>query len=66
MPAEAVKRKLTAILAADVAGYSGLVRLDKEGTLARPTGVAARDLNDTPRPIQSLKDHRPWYCESRV
>jgi adenylate cyclase len=30
-----VERKLTAILAADVAGYSRLVGLDEEGTLAR-------------------------------
>src|ERR1051326_5785034 len=32
---EAVERKLVAILAADVAGYSRLVGLDEEGTLAR-------------------------------
>src|SRR5215469_3582839 len=30
-----VERKLAAILAADVAGYSRLVGLDEEGTLAR-------------------------------
>jgi adenylate cyclase len=35
MPAEAVERRLAAILAADVAGYSRLVGLDEEGTLAR-------------------------------
>ena len=35
MPAEAVERKLVAILAADIVGYSRLVRLDEEGTLAR-------------------------------
>src|SRR5215471_8876045 len=35
MPAEAVERRLTAILAADIAGYSRLVGLDEEGTLAR-------------------------------
>jgi adenylate cyclase len=35
MPAEAVERRLAAILAADIAGYSRLVGLDEEGTLAR-------------------------------
>jgi adenylate cyclase len=35
MPAEAVERKLAAILAVDVAGYSRLVGMDEEGTLAR-------------------------------
>src|SRR5947207_5698603 len=35
MPERAVERKLVAILAADVAGYSRLIGLDEEGTLAR-------------------------------
>lgn len=35
VPGEHVERKLAAILAADVAGYSRLVGLDEEGTLAR-------------------------------
>jgi adenylate cyclase len=35
MPADAFERKLVAILAADIAGYSRLVGLDEEGTLAR-------------------------------
>jgi adenylate cyclase len=35
MPEETVERKLVAILAADVVGYSRLVELDEEGTLAR-------------------------------
>ncbi|MBV8118511.1 MAG: adenylate/guanylate cyclase domain-containing protein, partial [Alphaproteobacteria bacterium] len=34
MSGERVKRRLTAILAADVAGYSRLVGADEEGTLA--------------------------------
>ncbi len=32
---ERVERRLTAILAADVAGYSGLMGADEEGTLAQ-------------------------------
>jgi len=35
MPEQPVERKLAAILAADIAGYSRLVGLDEEGTLAR-------------------------------
>jgi adenylate cyclase len=35
MPADAFERKLVAILAADIAGYSRLVGLDEEGTLTR-------------------------------
>jgi adenylate cyclase len=35
MPEQRIERKLVAILAADVAGYSRLVGLDEEGTLAR-------------------------------
>ncbi|SEC70896.1 adenylate cyclase [Rhizobiales bacterium GAS188] len=36
MPNERAERRLTAILAADVAGYSRLMGTDEEGTLARP------------------------------
>src|SRR5215467_11947 len=35
MPEQPVERKPAAILAADIAGYSRLVGLDEEGTLAR-------------------------------
>jgi TolB-like protein len=45
MPAEAVERKLTTILAADVAGYSRIIGEDEEGTLAR-LGALRRDLID--------------------
>ncbi len=34
MAEERVERRLTAILAADVAGYSRLMRVSEEGTLA--------------------------------
>ena len=36
---ERVERKLAAILAADVVGYSRLVGVDEEGTLARLKGI---------------------------
>ncbi len=42
---EAVSRRLAAILAADVAGYSRLVEADEEGTLARLKSLR-RDLID--------------------
>ena len=35
MPPERAERKLAAILAADVAGYSRLMGVDEAGTLAR-------------------------------
>ena len=35
MAGEHIERRLTAILAADVAGYSRLVEVDEEGTLAQ-------------------------------
>jgi adenylate cyclase len=35
MPEERVQRRLAAILAADVVGYSRLMRADEEDTLAR-------------------------------
>ena len=35
MPGENVQRRLAAVLAADVAGYSRLMGVDEEGTLAR-------------------------------
>ena len=35
MPEQPVERKLAAILVADIAGYSRLIGLDEEGTLAR-------------------------------
>jgi adenylate cyclase len=38
---ERVERRLTAVLAADVAGYSRLIGADEEGTLARLKSPAA-------------------------
>ena len=52
MPAEAVERKLAAILAADIAGYSRLIGLDEEGTLARLRALR-RDLIDP-----AIAEHR--------
>src|SRR6266446_2078620 len=66
MPEQPIERKLAAILAADIAGYSRLVGQDEEGTLARlralrrelidPTiaehrgRIFAIDLLDSPKP----------------
>jgi TolB-like protein/class 3 adenylate cyclase len=52
MASEHVKRKLTAILVADIAGYSRLMGADEEGTLAR-LKVLRRDLIDP-----KIKEHR--------
>ena len=40
MAAERIERRLAAILAADVAGYSRLIGADEEGTLERPQGAS--------------------------
>ena len=45
MTGERVQRRLTAILAADIAGYSRLMGADEEGTLAR-LKVLRRELID--------------------
>src|SRR5947209_6503489 len=45
MPEQRVERRLTTILAADIAGFSRLVGLDEEGTLARLKALR-RDLID--------------------
>ncbi len=37
MAGERVQRRLTAIMAADVVGYSRMMGEDKEGTLANPS-----------------------------
>ena len=49
---ERVERRLTALLAADVAGYSRLMGADAEGTLAAPKAIR-RELVD------------PWIVEHR-
>ena len=52
MAAERVERRLAAILAADVAGYSRLMGVDEEGTLARLKALR-RELADP-----KIKEHR--------
>src|SRR5580700_2264936 len=52
MAEERVERRLTAILAADVAGYSRLMGADEEGTLARLKALR-RELADP-----KIKEHR--------
>ena len=52
MSEERVERRLAAILAADVAGYSRLMGVDEEGTLAALKAIR-RDLFDL-----KIKEHR--------
>jgi hypothetical protein len=63
---EAVSRRLAAILAADVAGYSRLMEADEEGTLARLRGLR-RDLIDPKIAlwkgrIEKGSRSRTWSC----
>ena len=51
-----VERRLAAILAADVAGYSRLMGADEEGTLARAEGDRARA--DRPEDRRASRAHR--------
>ena len=52
MAEERVERRLAAVLAADVAGYSRLMGIDEEGTLA-----ALKGLRNPPR---SQDSRVPW------
>ena len=45
MGAERVERRLAAILAADVAGYSRLIEADEEGTLGRLRVLRAKTID---------------------
>jgi hypothetical protein len=44
-------RRLVAILAADLVGYSRLIGSDEEGTLERPQSAAARSSRSVSRSI---------------
>jgi adenylate cyclase len=43
-----VERRLAAILAADVAGYSRLIGVDEEGTLLGPQGMTGQPIEAAP------------------
>ena len=47
MPAKGADRKLAAILAADVAGFSRLIAADEEGTLDRLNSIRRELLDPT-------------------
>ena len=49
--AERIERRLTAILAADVVGYSRLMSADEEGTLAQLKGHRSAIFNPSQRTI---------------
>jgi class 3 adenylate cyclase len=57
MAEERVERRLTAILAADVAGYSRLMAADEEGTLAA-LKTLRREVADP-----KIKEHRGRHCQ---
>ena len=58
MALDKVERKLTAILAADVAGYSRLAGADEDRTMARLRGLRS-DLIDPTVAVHSLRDGPP-------
>jgi len=62
MASDQVKRKLAAILAADIAGYSRLMGADEAGTLARLKAYR-RELIDPKSPFQNLiKGYRAFVA----
>ena len=63
---EQVERRLAAVLAADVAGYSRLMGADEEGTLARLKAIR-KTLVDPASPRIAAASSRPpatacWSC----
>ena len=66
---ERVERRLTALLAADVAGYSRLMGADAEGTLAAPKSDPARVGRSVDRralrPAMSRRPRRPMCRRCR-
>jgi len=69
MASPEVQRKLAAILAADVAGYSRLVGADEEGTLARLRALRRELIDSTiaehrgvDRDARQLPEHLPICC----
>src|SRR5712671_2631459 len=57
---ERVERKLAAILAADVAGYSRLMGADEEGTLARLKAYRRELIDPKIAGRAHRQDHRRW------
>jgi class 3 adenylate cyclase len=55
LASERVERRLTAILAADVAGYSRLMGADEVGTLAQATGVSMFAYSTVTKRLQLLR-----------
>ena len=59
MAADRVERRLAAILAADVAGYSRLMGADEEGTLAAPHRASPRAVRSRRSPNTAAASSRP-------
>lgn len=57
-----VERRLAAVLAADVAGYSRLMGIDEVGTLAALKALR-REIVDPPSPAMAAASSRPQAME---
>ena len=64
MAGERVERRLAAILAADVAGYSRLMGADEIGTLAALKAHRREVIDPDSRPQGPYRqDHRRWHAD---
>ena len=61
-----VERRLAAILSADVAGYSRLIGIDEEGTLARLKVVRGDLVDPMASPLGELRELRPEDREHMI
>ena len=61
-----VERRLAAILSADVAGYSRLIGIDEEGTLARLKAVRGDLVDAMALPLAELRELRPEDREHMI
>jgi adenylate cyclase len=59
MPSERIERRLSAIFAGDVVGYSRLMEVDEEGTLARLNAHRREFLDPT---IAQNRNARAMAC----
>ena len=59
-----MERRLAAILAADVAGYSALVGRDEEGTLRALAAISRSRIGEARRCLAAALERQPDYAKA--